>query len=89
MTRARFPRFWEAASFDATARRRGRSARRCAFAAIVTAVSVIPPASFARVLPVVGAIMRYSLAEAAAQETTEAAKAQAESMYVQCFFPDI
>ena len=54
------PRFCDIASFDARAISIGRSHRRCAFAAMVTAVSVIPFAIFARVLPVQGAIIRYS-----------------------------
>ena len=38
----------------------GRPLRRCAFAAIVTALSVIPAASFAMVLPVQGAMTSTS-----------------------------
>ena len=51
-------KFCDAASFDARAIRSGRSQRRCAFAAIVTAVSVIPCAIFESVLPVQGEIIR-------------------------------
>ena len=55
-----FPRFWDIASFDASAIRRVLSHLRCAFAAIVTAVSVIPVASFANVFPVQGEIINPS-----------------------------
>ena len=55
-----FWRFWDRASFDARAIRRGRSHLRCALAAIVTAVSVIPFASLASVLPVQGHTIRAS-----------------------------
>ena len=60
MSLAMFPRFCDIASFEARAMSRGLSERRCAFAAMVTAVSVIPFASFARVLPVQGAIISAS-----------------------------
>ena len=50
------------ASFEQSAITSGRSARRCAFAVIVTAVSVIPLATFASVFPVHGAIISASSA---------------------------
>ena len=50
----------ESASFVEKAITSGRPLRRCALAAIVTALSVMPCASFASVLPVQGAISRAS-----------------------------
>ena len=47
-------------SLEAAAITSGRLLRRCAFAAMVTGVSVMPHASFARVLPVAGAMMSAS-----------------------------
>ena len=51
-----FFKFADNASLDASAITNGRLLRRCALAAIVTAVSVMPFAIFAKVLPVQGAI---------------------------------
>jgi hypothetical protein len=53
-------RFCESASFEERAMSRGLSCLRCAFAAIVTAESVMPRESFERVLPVQGAIISAS-----------------------------
>ena len=55
-----FFRLADIASFEARAMRRGRDCRICAFAAIVTGVSVIPDASFASVFPVQGQIISAS-----------------------------
>ena len=55
-----FPRFADIASFDASAMISGLSLLKCAFAAIVTAVSVIPFAILARVFPVQGQIISAS-----------------------------
>ena len=51
----------ESPSFVEKAITSGRPFRRCAFAAIVTAVSVTPFASFARVFPVHGAMTIASI----------------------------
>ena len=53
-----FFEFAERASFVATAIIRGLEFLKCAFAAIVTDVSVTPNASFASVFPVQGSIIR-------------------------------
>ena len=60
-----FPRFCDIESFDARAIRRGLSHLRCALAAIVTDVSVIPFAIFAMVFPVQGAIISSDKGDAA------------------------
>ena len=57
---AMFLRFDERASFDAKAITTGRSFLRCALVAMHIGVSVIPRASFAKVLPVQGAITSAS-----------------------------
>ena len=53
-------RLADSESLDAKAIRRGLSQRKCAFAAIVTGVSVIPLAILANVFPVQGAITKAS-----------------------------
>ena len=58
-----FFRFAESASFDAKAKIIGLSQRKCAFAAIQTAVSVMPFAILASVFPVQGAIISASREE--------------------------
>ena len=55
-----FCKFADSASFEQSAKTVGLSERRCAFAAIVTDVSVIPLAIFAKVLPVQGEIIKAS-----------------------------
>ena len=55
-----FFRLADMASLDASAIISGRSVRRCAFAAIHTAESVIPTANLARVFPVHGAMISRS-----------------------------
>ena len=57
-------RFADIASLEASAIRMGRVVLACALAAMHTAVSVIPAASFASVLPVHGEIIRISRGEA-------------------------
>ena len=54
------PRFADMASLLASAIKSGRLLRKCALAAIQTAGSVMPPASFASVFPVHGAIISAS-----------------------------
>ena len=55
-----FCKFADNASFEQSAITRGLSERKCAFADIVTVVSVIPLAILAKVLPVQGAIIKAS-----------------------------
>ena len=59
-----FAKLADRASFDAKATSNGRSHRRWAFDAMVTAVSVMPQAILARVLPVQGAMTKASRGEA-------------------------
>ena len=55
-----FIKLADIASFDASVIRSGLSVRRCAFAAIVNAESVMPRDSFERLLPVQGEIISAS-----------------------------